>query len=66
MEIFAERLKELRNENNLSQAKLAKELNVDCSTIAKYETCKISPSVEMLILIARYFKVSVSYLLGEE
>lgn len=66
MKIFAQRLKSLRKEIGLSQEALAKKLNIDKSTIAKYETEKISPSIEMLIIFAKFFKVSTDYLLGLE
>ncbi len=66
MEIFAKRLKELRKEQNLSQEKLAAEIKVDKSTIAKYETNKIDPSLEMMLKIAKYFKVPIGYLFGED
>ncbi len=66
MEIFAKRLKELRKEQNLSQEKLAIEIKVDKSTIAKYETNKIDPSLEIILKIAKYFKVPIGYLFGED
>ena len=66
MKIFAQRLKSLRKEIGLSQEALAKKLNLDKSTIAKYETEKISPSIEMLIIFAKFFKFSTDYLLGLE
>lgn len=66
MKIFAQRLKSLRKEIGLSQEALAKKLNLDKSTVAKYETEKISPSIEMLIIFAKFFKVSSDYLLGLE
>ena len=66
MKIFAQRLKSLRKEIGLSQEALAKKLNLDKSTIAKYETEKILPSIEMLIIFAKFFKVSTDYLLGLE
>lgn len=49
MKIFSQRLKELRKDAGLSQVALAKELNLDKSTIAKYETAAISPSIEILV-----------------
>lgn len=66
MKIFSQRLKELRKDAGLSQIALAKELNLDKSTIAKYETAAISPSIEILVLFAKYFHVSTDYLLGLE
>ncbi len=63
-ETFGKRLKDLRNERGLTQEGLAKELNVDKSTIAKYETDKIEPSISMLKVIVKYFDVSADYMLG--
>ena len=65
MKIFAQGLKSLRKEIGLSQEALAKKLNLDKSTIAKFVE-KISPSIEMLIIFAKFFKVSTDYLLGLE
>ncbi|MFA5450186.1 MAG: helix-turn-helix transcriptional regulator [Clostridia bacterium] len=56
----------LRKEKGLSQVEFAVSLNLDKSTIAKYETDKILPSVPMLIKIAQFFEVSTDYLLGLE
>ncbi len=58
------RITELRKEKGLSQVGLAKELGVDCSTIAKYETGDRLPDVVMLCKVADYFGVSTDYLLG--
>ena len=58
------RITELRKEKGLSQVALAKELGVDCSTIAKYETGDRLPDVVMLCKLASFFGVSTDYLLG--
>lgn len=58
------RLAELRKEKSLSQAALAKDLGIDCSTIAKYETGDRLPDLVMLCALADYFEVSTDYLLG--
>lgn len=66
MYTFGRILKDLRLEKGLTQAQLAKELHLDKSTIAKYETDKMSPSCLILKNIAIYFQVSADYLLGLE
>lgn len=63
---FSTRLKELRNEKMISQLKLAKDLRIDPSTVAKYETGDRQPDLEMLCTLADYFEVSVDYLLGRK
>ena len=66
MKIFAERLLELRKEKGLSQASLAKKLQVSMSVVCYWETDKSEPTAPNLVKIANYFDVSVDYLLGRE
>lgn len=58
------RLKELRKERNISQLKLALDLNVNQNTISRYENMEREADYETLIRFADYFNVSVDYLLG--
>lgn len=64
MKIFAERLLELRKEKAVSQAKLAKELQVSYAVVCYWETNRSEPTAPNLVKIADYFDVSVDYLLG--
>ena len=66
MNKFAERLKELRMEKNLLQSELGKFLSVDQRTISNWEKGIRQPDFETLAAIARFFDVSVDYLLGLE
>ncbi len=66
METIGKRIKELRKEQSLTQIDFANALHIDKSTIAKYETDKATPSVQMLVAIAKFFNVSTDYLLGLE
>lgn len=59
-----ERLKQLREESKLSQSALADELSTSQSAISFYETGTRDPSIDMLVAYAKYFEVSVDYLLG--
>lgn len=61
---FGERLKQLRKNKNINQIELAEFLNVSQTTIANYESNRRSPSIEYLVEIARYFEVSIDYLVG--
>jgi len=65
-ETLGKRIKDLRVDKKLTQEELSQELNIDKSTIAKYETDKIAPSIPMLIVLAKFFEVSTDYLLGLE
>jgi transcriptional regulator with XRE-family HTH domain len=64
MSSFGERLAYLRNQRRLSQAELARLLNLGQSTIAMYEKNKRSPDHHSLIRLANFFGVSTDYLLG--
>lgn len=58
------RLKELRKERNISQLKLALDLNMNQNTISRYENLEREASYDTLIKFADYFDVTIDYLLG--
>ena len=58
------RMKLLREQHNLSQAELAKLLNISRQSCNFYENEKRDPDTTMLIRIADIFNVSLDYLLG--
>ncbi len=59
------RLKLLRKERQISQLKLALDLNMSQNTISRYETGEREPGINELINIANYFNVSIDYLLEQ-
>ncbi len=61
---FFTRLENLLDERNLSQKSFATELNIAPSTLNGYLRRGREPDYETLISIAKYFKVSIDYLLG--
>lgn len=63
-QLFSKRLRILRKNKNLTQAQLGNALNLENSTISSYERNKIMPSSDVLLKIAKYFDVSVDYLIG--
>lgn len=58
------RLKELRKGRNITQLKMAMDLNMSQNTISRYENGEREPGLEELVRIADYFDVSIDYLLG--
>ena len=58
------RLKELRKKRNISQLKLALDLNMNQNSISRYENMEREADYETLIHFADYFHVSLDYLLG--
>ncbi len=63
---FAERLKELRIEKNLSRIQLANLLHVSVRTISYWELGQRECNFEQLAELSNIFCVSVDYLLGLE
>lgn len=63
---FAEKLKALRHINNMSQEYVAQHMNLARTTIAGYEAKNRQPSHENLFAFARFFHVSVDYLLSDD
>ncbi len=61
---FSIRLKELRESKNISQAQLAKDLQVSNGCVGMWESKKQIPPAQKLMQIANYFNVSIDYLLG--
>lgn len=66
MNIFAQRLRELRQEKGLSMKQLAKELNTTDAAVSNWENEINEPKISYLKAIAQYFNVSADYLLGLE
>lgn len=64
MSKFPERLRDLRKDRNLSQSDLAETLGYSCSSISNYETGKHEAGYDTLITLAKFFDVSIDYLLG--
>lgn len=63
---FGNRLKTLRIKKKLTQQKLADLLGLTKSVISAYENGLRYPAYDVLIKIARIFKVSTDFLLGVE
>lgn len=61
-----ERLKELRKSRKITQTELANILNVEQTTVSKWENDKTMPDIEMLKKISGYFNVSISEIIEDE
>ncbi len=66
MDTIANRLKTLRAEKGLSQAKLAKAIGATQKAIDFWEKGINEPKASYIINLAKYFCVSTDYLLGIE
>lgn len=61
---FKSILQELRIDKNLSQVQLANKLEVSKGIISLWENGLREPSMNSLISIAKFFGVSIDYLVG--
>ncbi len=62
--MIADRIKALREQNGLTQAALAKKLNVTRSAVNSWEMGISVPSTALLVDVARLFHVSTDFILG--
>ena len=64
IEMVADRIKFLRESNNLTQSELARQLGITRSSVNAWEQGISVPSTQYVVELARLFNVSVDYLLG--
>ena len=58
------RLRNLRRSRKLLLRDVANDLKISSSTLGNYETCNRSPNIEILNELARYYNVSLDYIVG--
>lgn len=58
------RIKELRQKNNLTLKELGQKIGMANNTLSQYETGKREPKLETWNKLAEYFNVSIPYLQG--
>lgn len=61
---FGEKIKNLREDADLSQTELGKAVNMTQRKISYIERGQCEPSMEDIVALARFFTVSVDYLLN--
>jgi len=64
--LFSITLRELREEKNISQNKLAELLEVDRSAVAHWESGDRIPSTKLLMKLARVLEVDISVLMNDQ
>jgi DNA-binding XRE family transcriptional regulator len=60
---LGEKIRNLRNNNNISQDKLAKMLNINRNNLSRIETDKSVPTSDILYNLAKIFNISIDSLL---
>lgn len=63
---FNENLKYLRKKNYVDLKEVANDLSIPYNNIARYERGECEPDISTLILLAKYYSVSVDYLVGND
>lgn len=58
------RLRDLREDKDLTQEELVKILNMHKTTYTNYEQGKREPPFELIIKLARFYNVSTDYIAG--
>lgn len=59
-----ERIRNLREDNDIRQKQIAEYLHISQNTYSQYETGAISLSAENAVKLARFYHTSTDYLLG--
>lgn len=63
---FANNLKELRLSNSLTQQELAEKIKSTQRKVSYWESGKIEPDLDNLILLADFFDISIDELIGRK
>lgn len=58
------RLKDLREDSDITQSTLAKYLHIKQNTYSQYENGQRQIPLEILILLAGYYNTSIDYIVG--
>lgn len=61
---YNERIREIREDFSMTQQKVAELLNVGQRTYADYESGKTRIPVDSLLILAKYYNVSLDYITG--
>ncbi|MCI5899997.1 MAG: helix-turn-helix domain-containing protein [Lachnospiraceae bacterium] len=61
---YNERIREIREDNSLTQQKVADLLNIGQRTYADYESGKTRIPIDNLLILAKYYNVSMDYISG--
>ena len=62
--LYYERLRDIREDNDLKQSDIAKILETTQQQIHKYETGKQMMGIDKYIKLAKFYNVSLDFLLG--
>lgn len=61
---YNERIREIREDNSLTQQKIADLLHIGQRTYADYESGKTRIPIDSLLILARFYDISLDYITG--
>ena len=61
---YTDRIRALREDNDLNQTRIAQLLNVGQKIYSDYELGKIRIPIDSLIVLAKFYNVSMDYICG--
>ena len=61
---YNERIREIREDNSLTQQKIASLLNIGQRTYSDYESGKTRIPVDSLLILAKFYDISMDYISG--
>lgn len=61
---YNERIRDIREDNSLTQQKIADLLSIGQRTYADYESGKTRIPVDSLLILAKFYNVSMDYITG--
>ena len=64
IEELGKRIKELQESKGISQTNVVKEFKLTYTAISRWETGVRTPTLEDIIMLAKFFDVTTDYILG--
>ena len=64
MEIYMQKIRDLREDNDKTQEEVARYLGIRQTVYSRYETDRSQMSIKILIQLCQYYHVSADYILG--
>lgn len=62
--LYTDRIRALREDNDLNQTRIAQLLNVGQKTYSDYELGKIRIPIDSMLVLAKFYDVSMDYICG--
>ena len=64
MIILFKRIRDLREDRDITQSQMAKYLHIHQTTYSDYEIGNLNVPVDILIKLAKYYETSIEYIVG--